>query len=121
MPFSGSRIRNPLSSRYQGAAQGNAAHPHQAVDPIRSRGGARCRHEKHRLCHRANKRTIEDHFGITDELEDQIRGTSKESILDGIRKLIGQCTFSYTRQTNMRGLGDAILTGETLIGDNPLA
>ncbi len=63
------------------------------------------------------KRAIEDHFDVTYELEDQISGTSKENRLDGIRELIDQCTFSYTRQTHMRGLGDAILTGETLIGD----
>jgi UTP--glucose-1-phosphate uridylyltransferase len=64
-----------------------------------------------------NKRAIEDHFDITYELEDQISGTSKEVQLDSIRELIDQCTFSYTRQNQMRGLGDAILTGETLIGD----
>lgn len=66
-----------------------------------------------------NKRAIEDHFEITCELEDKISGTNKESQLDGIRELIDQCTFSYTRQNNMHGLGDAILTGETLIGDKP--
>ena len=65
------------------------------------------------------KRAIEDHFDITYELEDQISGTSKEYKLDSVRELIDQCTFSYTRQTYMRGLGDAILTGETLIGDKP--
>ncbi|MDO8989712.1 MAG: UTP--glucose-1-phosphate uridylyltransferase GalU [Sideroxyarcus sp.] len=63
------------------------------------------------------KRAIEDHFDITYELEDQISGTSKEGQLDSIRELIDRCTFSYTRQNHMRGLGDAILTGETLIGD----
>jgi UTP--glucose-1-phosphate uridylyltransferase len=63
------------------------------------------------------KRAIEDHFDITYELEDQISGTSKEGQLDSIRELIDRCTFSYTRQTHMRGLGDAILTGETLIGN----
>ena len=66
-----------------------------------------------------NKRAIVDHFDISYELEDQISGTSKESQLDGIRELIDQCTFSYTRQNHVRGLGDAILTGETLIGDKP--
>lgn len=63
------------------------------------------------------KRAIEDHFDVTYELEDQISGTSKENQLDDIRELIDLCTFSYTRQTHMRGLGNAILTGETLIGD----
>ena len=64
-----------------------------------------------------SKRAIEDHFDITYELEDQISGTSKEGQLDSIRELIDKCTFSYTRQNHMRGLGDAILTGETLVGD----
>jgi len=67
------------------------------------------------------KRAIEDHFDISYELENQIKGTSKEHLLNDIRKLISQCTFSYTRQTQMRGLGHAILTGETLIGDEAFA
>jgi len=66
-----------------------------------------------------NKRAIEDHFDITYELEDMISGTSKEAHLDDVRELIEKCSFSYTRQNHMRGLGDAILAGETLIGDKP--
>lgn len=66
-----------------------------------------------------NKRAIEDHFDITYELEDQISGTSREDRLSGIRQLIDECTFSYTRQVHMLGLGDAILTGATLIGNEP--
>lgn len=65
------------------------------------------------------KRAIEDHFDVSYELEHQIAGTGKEKALQGIRELIDICTFSYTRQTNMRGLGDAILKGRTLIGDEP--
>lgn len=65
------------------------------------------------------KRAIEDHFDVSFELEQQIAGTGKERMLDGIRDLIEQCTFSYTRQIEMHGLGDAILKGRTLIGDNP--
>ncbi len=67
------------------------------------------------------KRAIEDHFDISYELEHQIKGTSKEPLLDEIRALITQCTFSYTRQIEMKGLGHAILTGETLIGSEPFA
>jgi len=67
------------------------------------------------------KRAIEDHFDISYELEHQIQGTSKEPLLSEIRSLITQCTFSYTRQTEMKGLGHAILTGETLISDEPFA
>ena len=62
------------------------------------------------------KRAIEDHFDISYELEHQIKGTSKEHYLTEIRSVITSCTFSYTRQIEMKGLGHAILTGETLIG-----
>ena len=65
------------------------------------------------------KRAIEDHFDVSYELEHQIAGTGKEKALDGIRSLIETCTFSYTRQVEMKGLGDAILKGRTLIGDEP--
>lgn len=67
------------------------------------------------------KRAIEDHFDISYELEHQIKGTSKEPLLNEIRELITQCTFSYTRQVEMKGLGHAILTGETLIGHEAFA
>ncbi len=65
------------------------------------------------------KRAIEDHFDISYELEHQIKGSSKEYLLREIRDLIGRCTFTYTRQIEMRGLGDAILKGEPLIGQEP--
>jgi UTP--glucose-1-phosphate uridylyltransferase len=67
------------------------------------------------------KRAIEDHFDISYELEHQIKDTSKEHLLSEIRSLISQCTFTYTRQIEMKGLGHAILTGETLIGNEPFA
>ncbi len=67
------------------------------------------------------KRAIEDHFDISYELEHQIKGSSKESLLTEVRKVINNCTFSYTRQVEMKGLGHAILTGETLIGDQAFA
>ena len=65
------------------------------------------------------KRALEDHFDISYELEHQISGTAKEKFLADIRDIIDDCTFSYTRQTEMKGLGHAILTGETLIGREP--
>ncbi|BAN69524.1 UTP--glucose-1-phosphate uridylyltransferase GalU [endosymbiont of unidentified scaly snail isolate Monju] len=65
------------------------------------------------------KRALEDHFDVSYELEHQINGTDKEAYLADIRRLMDQCTFSYTRQKEMKGLGHAILTGETLIGREP--
>lgn len=67
------------------------------------------------------KRSIEDHFDTSYELEHQIKGTDKESYLTEIRSLIQSCTFSYTRQNEMKGLGHAILTGEALIGKEAFA
>jgi len=67
------------------------------------------------------KRAIEDHFDVNYELEHQIRGTDKERYLECIRTVMEKATFSFTRQTSMRGLGDAILTSERLIGDQPFA
>ena len=67
------------------------------------------------------KRAIEDHFDRSYELENQIDGTSKESLMTEIRTIVSDYTFSYTRQVEMKGLGHAILTGETLIGDEPFA
>ncbi|WAJ39849.1 UTP--glucose-1-phosphate uridylyltransferase GalU [Pseudomonas sp. GOM7] len=67
------------------------------------------------------KRSLEDHFDISYELEHEISNTSKEKSLNGIRHLIDSCTFSYTRQVEMKGLGHAILTGRPLIGDEAFA
>ncbi|MBT0612523.1 UTP--glucose-1-phosphate uridylyltransferase GalU [Campylobacter hyointestinalis] len=63
------------------------------------------------------KRALEDYFDISYELEHQIAGTSKEYMLNEIRELMSSCTFSFTRQQQMRGLGDAIYSGKTLVGD----
>lgn len=65
------------------------------------------------------KRALEDHFDVSYELEHQIKGTDKEKRLADIRDIIDKCSFSYTRQIEMKGLGHAILTGETLIGSEP--
>ena len=67
------------------------------------------------------KRAIEDHFDNSFELESQLIGTPKENYLDEINEVINLSTFTYVRQQKMLGLGDAILTGEPLIGNEPFA
>ena len=66
-----------------------------------------------------NKRAIPDHFDINYELENEIAGSGKEAKLSTIREVMSACTFSYTRQNQMLGLGHAILCGKTLVGDQP--
>lgn len=67
------------------------------------------------------KRSIEDHFDNAFELESQLSGTAKECYLDEIKEIIEKSTFTYVRQQKMLGLGNAILTGEPLIGNEPFA
>jgi len=67
------------------------------------------------------KRAIEDHFDNSYEIESQLKGTSKEHYLKGIKQIILQSTFTYVRQKQMLGLGHAILSGKPLIGNEPFA
>ena len=66
------------------------------------------------------KREREDHFDILYELEQQLVGTLKNMALTDNRKIISSCSFAFTRQNEMKGLGHAILTRRDPIGDNPL-
>ncbi|EEU8400431.1 UTP--glucose-1-phosphate uridylyltransferase GalU [Campylobacter lari] len=63
------------------------------------------------------KRALEDYFDISYELEHQIAGTKKEYLLSEIRTLIDRCTFTFTRQNEMKGLGDAVLKAKPLVQD----
>ncbi|EAI8624767.1 MULTISPECIES: UTP--glucose-1-phosphate uridylyltransferase GalU [Campylobacter] len=63
------------------------------------------------------KRALEDYFDISYELEHQIAGTKKEYLLSEIRTLIDRCTFTFTRQNEMKGLGDAVLKSKPLVQD----
>jgi UTP--glucose-1-phosphate uridylyltransferase len=67
------------------------------------------------------KRAIADHFDISYELENEIKGSGKEAQLESIRNLMFSNTFSFTPQHQMKGLGHAIYSGRGLIGDNPFA
>ena len=65
------------------------------------------------------KRAIADHFDISYELEHQISGSGKEAYLSSIRNVLDQGVFTMVRQREMKGLGHAILTGKSLIGNEP--
>ena len=67
------------------------------------------------------KKAIEDHFDTNTDIQNSIKGSSKEELLSSINNIVKTCTFSYTRQLEMKGLGHAILTGQTLIGDESFA
>jgi UTP--glucose-1-phosphate uridylyltransferase len=68
------------------------------------------------------KRAIEDYLDHAPEIEQSIKGSKeKEKLLADTNKMIQECTFTYVRQKEMKGLGHAILTAEPLVGDNPFA
>jgi len=67
------------------------------------------------------KRSIEDHFDNSYELESQLKGSAKEHYLKEIKDLIEKTTFTYIRQREMLGLGHAILISEPLIGNQAFA
>jgi UTP--glucose-1-phosphate uridylyltransferase len=67
------------------------------------------------------KRAVEDHFDNSFELEAQLNNTSKEHYLNDIKSVLETATFSYVRQKKMLGLGNAISTGKTLIGNESFA
>jgi UTP--glucose-1-phosphate uridylyltransferase len=69
-----------------------------------------------------SKRAIEDYLDYAPEVEQSIKGSkSKEKLLEDTTKMIEECTFTYVRQKEMKGLGHAILTAEPLVGNNPFA
>ena len=67
------------------------------------------------------KKAIEDHFDTHTDISNNIKNSSKEKLIEDINDIVNTTTFSYTRQLEMKGLGHAILTGKTLIGNEPFA
>ena len=67
------------------------------------------------------KRSIEDHFDTNAELEDHLARTGRSKALDELRRLTQQTRIMYVRQSNPRGLGDAVLCGEPFVNDEPFA
>jgi UTP--glucose-1-phosphate uridylyltransferase len=68
-----------------------------------------------------NKKAIENYFKSHEEIEANIKGTDKESLLDEVKFASEHCYFSYIEQKEMLGLGHAIYTGRSLIGNEPFA
>ena len=66
------------------------------------------------------KRAIEDHFDASPELEEALRRRGKEQLAKEIHRISKLARFSYVRQQEPRGDGDAILTATHLIGDEPV-
>ena len=68
-----------------------------------------------------NKRSIEDHFDKSYELEYTLQKAGKDRILKQVRKITDLADICYVRQKDLKGLGDAILSAEKHISDEPFA
>ncbi|KRN75457.1 hypothetical protein IV73_GL000624 [Weissella kandleri] len=65
-----------------------------------------------------SKRSIEDHFDSNPELENNLKEKGKDELL----KLVEETTdinLYFIRQSHPRGLGDAVLTAKSFIGNEP--
>ena len=67
-----------------------------------------------------NKRSIEDHFDRSLELELQLKEQGKYEML-GMIEQISNITIHFIRQKEARGLGHAVLCAKSFVGNEPFA
>jgi len=67
-----------------------------------------------------NKRAIEDHFDAAFKLEECLKKSGKEGLLDEINRL-NHLNFAYIRQREALGLGHAIYCARPFVNDEPFA
>ncbi|HEY2427631.1 MAG TPA: UTP--glucose-1-phosphate uridylyltransferase GalU [Acidimicrobiales bacterium] len=65
------------------------------------------------------KRTVEDHFDRTPELEAALSASGKDDLLEEVVRLAGLAHFHFVRQGQALGLGHAVGTARYHIGDEP--
>lgn len=69
----------------------------------------------------ANKSAIENHFDKSYELEDRLKESNKDELLEMIKKISNMVNVHYVRQKEPKGLGHAILHAKAFVGDEPFA
>ncbi|MHC1749522.1 MAG: UTP--glucose-1-phosphate uridylyltransferase GalU [Cellulosilyticaceae bacterium] len=67
------------------------------------------------------KKAIEDHFDKSVELEMELEKKNNETLLKIARDVSQIANIYYIRQKEPKGLGHAVLTAKTFIGDEPFA
>jgi UTP--glucose-1-phosphate uridylyltransferase len=67
-----------------------------------------------------HKRNIEDHFDYAFELEENLKRSGKEKLLEEINRL-SEINIAYIRQGHALGLGHAILCAKAFVKDEPFA
>lgn len=67
------------------------------------------------------KRSIEDHFDRSIELENVLGNNGRKKELDEIMRIANMAAIHYVRQKVPRGLGDAVLLAKQHVGNEPFA
>ena len=68
-----------------------------------------------------NKKTIEDHFDRSVELELELEQKNKKEMLAMVKDISNMVNIHYIRQKEPKGLGHAINCAKSFIGDEPFA
>ena len=68
-----------------------------------------------------NKKSIEDHFDKSVELEIELEKAGKQEMLDMVRSISDMVDIHYIRQKEPRGLGHAIHCAKSFVGNEPFA
>ena len=68
-----------------------------------------------------NKKSIEDHFDRSVELEMELEKSGKYEMLDMVKDISNMADIYFIRQKQPKGLGHAILCAKTFVGDEPFA
>jgi UTP--glucose-1-phosphate uridylyltransferase len=69
-----------------------------------------------------HKRSIEDHYDKAYELEAELAARGKHELLQALGAILPPpVTCAYTRQSETRGLGHAVLCARSLVGTEPFA
>lgn len=67
------------------------------------------------------KRSIEDHFDRSFELECALERNGRKKELDEVMRVANMANVHFVRQKSPRGLGDAVLLARQHVGDEPFA
>ena len=68
-----------------------------------------------------SKRSIEDHFDQSYELEDALLKKNKQILFEEVQKISNLANVHYIRQKEPKGLGHAISCARSFIGNEPFA
>lgn len=68
-----------------------------------------------------NKKSIEDHFDKSVELELELQQKGKTEMLEMVQEISNMVNIHYIRQKEPKGLGHAISCAKTFVGNEPFA